>query len=260
MSDTMSIYQPPWKQWAEQFGDSARATFRDTIQFKMEAEAVRELLRSSGERLFDVGCGNGATFTSLAGLGYVPDAVGGCDLLEDFVEIAKGNYPDGVFFPMDISDMQSGGWKCIGDFHPTTVIQKRVLCNLSGRKTQRSAIVRLCDSIPSGCRIILIEPILEGLHKLNMLRTIFGLDMLEEPPFNEYLRKLDILKALEHAGMKDVSIQDHSSTYYIGSRVLQPFLWSEQEPSHDHDINKMFKNLPNREGFGLHWLITAVKG
>jgi hypothetical protein len=59
--------------------------------------------------------------------------------------------------------------------------------------------------------------------------------------------------------MENITTQDHSSTYYIGSRILQPFLWPEQEPSHDHDINKMFKNLPNQEGFGLHWLITATK-
>lgn len=259
MSQDKNIYQAPWKQWAEQFGGSARATFRDTIQFGMEAEAVLKFLRPEGERVFDVGCGNGATFASLKDLGYEPEKAGGCDLLDDFVDIAQRNFPTGVFFPMDISDLDSQGWDRIREFKPTTVIQKRVLCNLAGRKSQRAAMQRLCGVLPSGCRIIFIEPIMEGLHKLNMLRTIFGLDMLEEPPFNEYLRAKDIRNALEAAGMENIEIQDHSSTYYIGSRILQPFLWPDQDPSHDHDINKMFKNLPNQEGFGLHWLITAEK-
>lgn len=259
MSDKSGVYTPPWKEWAAKYGDSARATFRDAIQFEMEAQAVLEQLKDGGERVFDVGCGNGATFSSLKSLGYEPEAIGGCDLLEDFVDLARRAFPAGEFFPMDISDMQSPGWERISAFKPTMVIQKRVLCNLSGRKNQRAAMEKLCASLPSGCRIAFIEPILEGLHKLNMLRTVFGLDMLQEPPFNEYLREMDILNALESAGMEDVQVRDHSSTYYIGSRVLQPFLWPDREPSHDHPVNAMFKDLPNREGFGLHWLITAVK-
>jgi SAM-dependent methyltransferase len=259
MNDGQNAYLPPWKQWAKQYGDSARATFRDTIQFEIEAQAVLEKLNPSGERIFDVGCGNGATFTSLAHLGYTPGAAGGCDLLDDFVEIAKGAVPSGEFFAMDISDLQSPGWARIQDFKPTTVIQKRVLCNLSGRKSQRAAIERLCGVLSSGCKIIFIEPILEGLHKLNMLRTVFGLPMLKEPAFNEYLREVDIRNTLEAAAMREISCRDHSSTYYIGSRIIQPFLWPDKEPSHDHPLNAVFRDLPNIEGFGLHWLITAEK-
>jgi SAM-dependent methyltransferase len=259
MDKDKDIYQAPWKQWAGKYGDSARATFRDTIQFDMEAGVVLDLLKPSGERVFDVGCGNGATFTSLKEQGYTPEAVGGCDLLDDFVDMARKAWSQGNFFRMDISDMQNEGWERIGNFRPTTVIQKRVLCNLSGRKSQRSAIERLCGVLPSGCSIIFIEPILEGLHKINMLRMVFGLDMLKEPAFNEYLREVDIRNALQSAGMERVAVRDHSSTYYIGSRVLQPYLWPDQEPAHDHPLNAIFKDLPNREGFGLHWVITAVK-
>lgn len=259
MSDADDVFTPPWKQWARQYKDGSRATFRDTIQFEMEARAVLERLRPSGERIFDVGCGNGATFTSLARLGYVPEAAGGCDLLDDFVEIACGLVPSGRFFPMDIADMDSPGWESIRQFAPTTVIQKRVLCNLSGRRSQRAAIERLCGVLPAGCCVVFIEPMLEGLHKLNMLRTVFGLDMLREPPFNEYLRETDVRSALESAGMADIAVTDHSSTYYIGSRILQPFLWPDREPSHDHPVNAMFKDLPNIEGFGLHWLTCARK-
>ncbi len=101
---------------------------------------------------------------------------------------------------------------------------------------------------------------MDGLHRLNILKNIFGLPLNHEPPFNEYLRWEDVKFSLEAGGCSEIKKYDYTSTYYIGSRVLQPFLWPDKEPDYHHPINEYFiKHLPNREGFGLHWVISGTK-
>lgn len=259
MAETESGFAAPWKEWAAQYGTSPRATFRDRIQFEMEARTLYSSLSQKGERLLDVGCGNAATFSSLLALGLRPEAMCGCDALEEFVRLSEEAVPSGRFFRIDITDDNDPAWDRITAFGPTTVIQKRVLCNLSGRPSQRKALTRLTRCLPSHCRLLLIEPIMAGLQRLNALRGAFGLEPLNEPPFNEYLRYDDIRTCLEAGSVVDIETMDYTSTYYIGSRVFQPFLWPDAEPDHDHPINKYFAGLPNREGFGLHWLVKGTK-
>ena len=259
MASVNESFEPPWKKWSDEFGNASRATSRDQIQFDMEEKALLALLGNKAERIFDIGCGNGATLKGLLSAGITPGAMGGCDMLADFVETAKKELPGAVLFQMDLMDNAHGGWDKIKDFRPTFVIVKRVLCNLSGRKTQRGAVCHICEQLPSGARITMIEPMMDGLMKLNHLRATFGLELITEPPFNEYLRWADISATLEHSGMKDIRRHDHTSTYHVGSRVLQPFLHPGVEPKYDHPINKFFSGLPVREGFGMHWVISAVK-
>ena len=260
MSQAEEGFVSPWKEWAATYKDSPRATFKDGMQFELEAKEVFAALPREGARVFDVGCGNGASLALLLRMGLVPAAVGGCDILPEFVDLAAKALPGADVFAMDISDPDSGGWERLAAFAPDAVFMKRVFCNLSGRKAQRGALSRICAALPKGARLILIEPMMEGLARLNLLRDAFGLPPLTEPDFNEYPRWKDLSRTLETSGMLDVTKRDHSSAYYVGSRVLQPFFWPDDEPSYDHPVNAYFmKSVPNREGFGTHWIITGVK-
>lgn len=252
-------FAAPWVERAKKFGYSPMATFNDDLQFEMEVTALAGALKETGERIFDVGCGNGATHKLLQERGIVPEAFGGCELLQEFVDLAKTSMPNGTFFHMDINDDASAGWQAIAEFKPTAIIFKRVLCNLAGRRPVRRVLSHLCSVIPPGCRIILIEPILDGLMGLNALRHSLGLPFINEPPFNEYLRWGDLQSTFEISGCTAIQKYDYTSTYYLGSRVLQPFLWKDQPVDYMHPINVAFRDMPNREGFGIHWIIQATK-
>lgn len=259
-ADTQEDFRAPWKEWARLYKDSPRATFRDVLQFEAEVRRLAEALGKGAVRLFDVGCGNGATLVGLLRQGVEPTAIGGCDLLEEFVATANETLAGGRFFRLDLSDMDDPHWGELAAFAPDAAYTKRVLCNLSGRRAQRAALKRVCDLLPPGGRILLIEPFWEGLQNLNRLRAVFGLPPLHEPDFNEYLRWKDVEHVLVEAGFTDIVRQDYSSAYYVGSRVLQPYFWPNDEPSYDHPINHYFmENVPNREGFGLHWFVQAKK-
>ena len=252
-------FNQPWKDRVAKFKKSPEATFKDQIQFDMETRAIFDIISHKDERILDIGCGNGATLEKIIALGASPEAVMGCDIVDDSIKVAAELIPDSDFFEMDISVEDSSGWQRIKAFRPTVVILKRILCNLSGREVQRRALCEICACMPKNGRIIMIEPMVEGLQKLNVLRYIMGLEPLKEPTFNEYLRWGDIRYCLDQSSFVKIDKVDYSSTYYIGSRVLQPFLWPDVEPDYDHPINEYFSKLPNREGFGLHWLITGEK-
>jgi len=257
--DSEKEFKAPWKAWADKYKDSPRATFRDQIQFEMEVKAIYDSISKKGERVLDLGCGNGASFSMLLKLGLKPSAISGGDALDKFINIARKKIPHGDFFIMNLTSKDSICWEKIKDFRPTVVILKRVLCNLSGRKSQRLALARVCRCLPKSCKIIIIEPMQEGLQRLNILRYLFGLEALKEPMFNEYLRWEDIHYCLKKSSCINITKVDYSSTYYIGSRILQPFFWPDVEPDYNHPINKYFSKLPYREGFGLHWIIRAKK-
>jgi len=158
-----------------------------------------------------------------------------------------------------VIDLENDEYDKILNFSPTVVIHKRVLHNLGGRKDQRNHLKKLCSVLPSGCKLLLISAFWEGLLKLNILRNAFGLEPIMESKHNDYSRLYDIKEVLNNNGMSIIKHIDYTSTYYIGSRILQPFLYPVNEPSYDHKINKFFSKLPNIEGFGLHHLIVAKK-
>lgn len=260
MQDPERDFQSPWKEWANKFGNSERATFKDLLQFDLEVKTISNLIKNRNEKIFEIGCGNGVTLMKLMDLGISPLAIGGCDIIKKFIEIAKKRFAKGYFFTMDITNLSDARWRDIYNFAPTTIVIKRVLCNLSGRKQVRDVLRKICSIMRKGCKVVLIEPILDGLQKVNVLRYIFGLDLIQEPVFNEYIRWYDVDYVLRSNSIKNIKKVDYTSTYYIGSRILQPFLWPDKEPQYNHPLNDIFINkLPNREGFGLHWLIYGVK-
>ncbi len=150
--DNIDPFAPPWEDWAKQYGYSKRATFKDELQFDLEVETILKQLAPKGGRLFDVGCGNGATLKKLIDVGLQPEKIGGSDILPEFVELAKKSLPEGDFSVMDISQDSPQTWDVLKRFSPSAIIIKRVLCNLSGRKNQRKALINVCKSLPLGCK------------------------------------------------------------------------------------------------------------
>ena len=244
-----------WDDRLEEFQDSTEVTSNDKYLVNLELDIILEHI-DNDESVFDIGCGNGATIARLIKMGMRPKKIGGCDLSHKMIGMAKENLASEHFMQLDLNN---DDYAAIENFKPTTIIHKRVLHNLGGRANQREHLCRLSEALPVGSKILLISAFVDGLIKLNVLRHVLSLEPATESKINDYSRLVDVKHALEMSGMKIVKDVDFSSTYAIGSRVLQPYLYPDVEPYLTHPINEYFSKLPNIEGFGLHQFIVAVK-
>ena len=249
------IHKMHWDKRAIKYGTNSLVTSKDTIQFGLENDVLIRHINKK-EKIFDVGCGNGATLKTLLDSGLKPIKIGGCDISEKMISIAKKILDSEDLY---VIDLKNDEYDKIFNFSPTVIIHKRVLHNLGGRKDQRHHLKKLSSVLPSGCKLLLISAFWEGLLNLNILRNSFGLKPIMESEHNDYSRLSDVKEVLNNNDMNIIKHIDYSSTYYIGSRILQPFLYPMKEPSYEHEINRIFSRLPNIEGFGLHHLIIAEK-
>ena len=252
---TSNDFIAKWDERLGTFQDSSEVTSNDPYLVDLEIDILHQNI-DEHQRVFDIGCGNGATIARLIKAGINPKEIGGCDLSNKMICMAKEKLGSDNFVQLDL---KNDDFKIIKKFHPTTIIHKRVLHNLGGRDDQRKHFFKLSETLPVGCKILLISAFIDGLIKLNILRHAFSLDPVNESLINDYSRLIDVRYALEESGFKIEKIVDFSSTYAIGSKILQPYLYPDVEPYYTHTINEYFSKLPNIEGFGLHQLFVAVK-
>ena len=244
-----------WDARSDVYYDSAFVTSKDKIQFQIENDILVKNI-CDGEKIFDIGCGNGATIRYLLKSGIKPKDIGGCDISKKMISIAQNVLKNGSFFTLDLI---KNDFSPIEKFCPSIVIHKRVLHNLGGREVQKEHLSKLSNILQPGCKLYLISAFWDGLIKLNILRNSLGLEPIIESVHNDYSRLYDVKFALENSGMIIEDQIDYTSTYYIGSRVMQPFLFPNEKPDYNHFLNKTFSKLPNSQGFGIHQLFIAKK-
>jgi len=73
-------------------------------QFRRFASLAR-IANLTGRRVLDFGCGTAALAQYLVGVGQVPSRYRGVDIVPDFFDAARTNYPDGVYsVPEELAD------------------------------------------------------------------------------------------------------------------------------------------------------------
>jgi ubiquinone/menaquinone biosynthesis C-methylase UbiE len=240
--------------WNSRAALGVNAGSNDVTAKQIEIEAIASYAKD-GMRILDFGCGSGVTALELA-CRYDIDLLG-IDYAEEMVntaqELASGLQTKGR------SHFQVGD---VSSLHTLTerfdmVYSERALINLKNWEEQRDAIAALTDLLVPGGAYVMCENSVEGLEAINELRRNAGLDVINPPWHNRYMRDAEI-EALSLPGVTLEEINYFSSTYYFLSRVVNAWLASGEgiPPSYDAPVNKLALSLPpiGKIGQGRIWV------
>lgn len=249
-----------WTEQSRTHGQSHAASWSDRMAIELE---IREILKhlQDGDRVLDVGCANGFSTVRFAqerriqvrGLDYIPEMVAEAKArLQDLQTIGSVEFATG-----DITHLEE----------PTDrydqVVAIRVLINLGSWERQQHALYECARVTRPGGRVLLSEATLQGWGRLNAFRREWGLPDISMPPFNEYLDE----ERMRHHGVPNLqleAIDDFSSTYFVGTRVLKPLLVQALGAAIDvaapeMEWNRWFAQLPAVGDYGTQRLFTYRK-
>jgi SAM-dependent methyltransferase len=120
----------------------------------------------------------------------------------------------------------------------------RVLINLPTWEDQQKAILESLRVVRPSGTLVISEGFWEPLCLLNSLRLLFRLEPLVEHDFNRYLKKAKLEAWLRELNVA-FEVEEFSSLYYLGSRVLRELIQKEERPWGDYSnpVNKLFYDI-----------------
>ncbi|MDD5311761.1 MAG: class I SAM-dependent methyltransferase [Dehalococcoidia bacterium] len=257
----VELVREVWDEFALKYGMDCRASTPDKYLVELE---VRTLLGhiSPGEKILDVGCGNGFTAINLAEKRHVD--VTGIDISQKMLSIArqmcevrKKHIKSKIRF--ELANILDESFKeILTDESFDVVLTKRVLINLLTWEEQKETIDRIRKLLKPGGRYILMEATEQGHDNINRLRDKMKLGRTAIRWHNNYLDENILLPFLKGI-FDEVKMIDFSSTYYIGSRLIQPVILKliNKEPSYDFFMNKIFSYFPSMGNYGIQKLIIC---
>jgi ubiquinone/menaquinone biosynthesis C-methylase UbiE len=237
-----------WDDQAQTFKESDLATAPDHHYRTMEIERILGHLRD-GQRILDVGCGNGYSTIRFAerlpGSTFV-----GVDYSAPMIDYAnEALKKSGVggrirFMEGDVLDLSN----VAGEFD--AVVSERCIINLRDWTQQQRAILNMAAKLKPAGRLILTENTQEGLASLNALRAEFGLHPIAVRWHNFYLPQTELEEWLPRHFLVE-AVENIGNLYYILSRVLYARLAKNegQEPDYDHPINAIASKLPSLDRY-----------
>lgn len=148
-----------------------------------------------------------------------------------------------------------------------TVISQRCLLNLPSRDQQWKALSEIARVLKAGGTYLMLEGTLQGLKKLNEVRSRLGLGAIPEADekSNWFSNKFDEeelrLKIKEY--FTKVEATQRFGMYFFISRVIHPLLVKPEEPRYDAHINSVAREIamkiPDFEGLGHVALLVIRK-
>lgn len=244
-----------WNSNAEKYKESNWASWGDILAIQLETECIGKYIKN-GDYVLDAGCANG--FSALEQLKTHDNInIVGIDYAENMIKVAKEHETSNLKF-------QLGDIKSI-DYPDNTfdvVYTTRVLINLPTWKDQLTGIRECLRVVKPNGLVILSEGFWEPLVKLNALRQICNLPPLVEHDFNRYLKRNRLEEYLKSNNMQ-YKVEDFSSMYYLGSRLLRELMTDYQNwPGYSNPINSEFCNLSkkfNGGEFGIQMAYVITK-
>lgn len=245
-----------WKSQAEKYASSHKASWQDIYMIEKEIEAISSFL-GDGFKVLDIGCGNGYST-----IRYAKDynlCVKGVDYVEELINAAKDNLKN---FPFSVkSKVEFKVANILELFEPENyydrIITARVFINLNNRENQEKAVHNIRKLIKPNGKALLAEATLGGRERLNALRAECGLSEIPVPSFNFYIDEDWFVKTAKRYFSK-VTVLNHASTYYVGSRVVQPLMLklkgADTAPDPLSEINRLFSALPSYGDYGIQKL------
>ena len=248
-----------WEDKAKEQGVSYKASWEDYYCMQMEIEAVNKLLEDS-DRVLDIGCANGVGTIELAS--KRPLKIKGIDYAEEMIAAAKKGLNENKHILKGEVSFDMGNILHLNEKENCydKVITKRVVINLENLENQIKAAKEVHRVLKPAGVFCMSEASADGLKCINALRREFSLDQLKEPWHNTYIDEDKFIKGIS-VYFEVLDILNFSSTYYIGSRVLQPFINKllNQTPNYLSEINNLFKQLPPYGEYGIQKLFILRK-
>lgn len=245
-----------WKSQAEKYGGSHKASWQDIYVIEKEIEIISSFLQD-GQKVIDIGCGNGYSTIRYA-KDYELD-IEGIDYVDDLINAAKHNLNK---FPYEIkSKINFNAGNILEIDRPENyydrIITARVFINLSNRENQEKALLNCRKIVKSGGKVLLAEATLDGWRRLNSFRVECGLPEIPMPSFNFYIDETWFAETAKRYFSK-VTILNYASTYYVGSRVVQPLVLKlkggDEKINPISEINRFFSMLPSYGDYGVQKL------
>lgn len=246
-----------WKEKAETFRTARDASWGDILMVREVSELVKHL--DNGDTVLDVGCANGSSSIqfvkrkniTLLGIDYVSEMI-------QNAEIAKKKMP--------ALSKKRITFKVGNALHLTVpnnyfdkIICTRCLCNLTSLGQQLKAIRQMWNALRPGGTLLLSEPTIQGLRKLNSIGKYFGLQPLSSPWHNLYLNEQELLEFF--LPLFSISIDYFSSTYYLISRIFYRWIKGDDASKLRRDslFNRIGILLPSIGTWGVQRLYIMKK-
>ena len=233
--------------WDERAQLNETAGTNDFMLKNMEKELLLRRVKP-GASVLDIGCGNGSTLIALAGqLGCTGL---GLDFSESMLDLARAATEAGLdkilaFRHCGVQNLPQdlGLFDC--------AITERCLINLDSEAEQHTAFSSIMLHLRPGGRYFMIEGSIDGFHRLNEQRALFGLEPIG-PPWHNLLFNEEAVRGWASAECVLEEIDSFASTYYLLSRVVYARLAQDSgEPlRYDSPINTIACKLPAHGDYG----------
>jgi ubiquinone/menaquinone biosynthesis C-methylase UbiE len=250
-----------WTQQSRAHQLSPAASWSDRMVIEMEIREVLQRL-ADGDRVIDVGCGNGYSTVQLALQKRI--AIRGLDYAPEMIEQARRRLAD----PGLIERLPGTVEFAVGDITALRersatydkVVVIRVLINLGNWSNQLQALQECVRVLKPGGVLLLSEATLQGWQRMNDFRREWGLPDIPMPPFNQYLDEEQVISAMTPL-LDLVELVNFASTYYVGTRVLKPLLTQAlgaavDVTAPDMEWNRWFAQLPACGDYGTQKLFV----
>ena len=197
-----------------------------------------------GQKVLEIGCGNGVTAIHLAKNCKLK--ITASDYSQEMIKEAKKLAQDQKlkgsveFKCLDVTFLKKS--KARYDL----IYTERVIINLLTWKEQKKAIQNICGLLKRGGFFLMLENSADGLKKINAFRKCIGLNAIQAPWHNRYLNDQEI-QSLKIKGIKLDNIDYYSSVYYFLSRIVNAFLAKHKnnKPDYNSKINRLALSLPS---------------
>lgn len=232
-----------WEKQGRVHEASHCASWGDSYAIELEIETIGRHIRPR-DKVLDIGCANGyATFRQhqacpsarFSGVDYANSMIGQAERLRRERGLGDGRVTFSVASATHLPFQSE-----IFDIAYTT----RVLINLPTWYGQQEAILEALRVVKKGGILLLSEGFWEPLCLLNSVRLLFRLPALQEHDFNRYLKKRTLESWLGARGLA-FEVEDFSSVYYFGSRLLRDLVEANPATGGDYSspVNKAFYDL-----------------
>ena len=197
-------------------------------------EALRYI--PAGQRILDVGCGNGFSTAIFA---KHAEHVVAFDYSEPMIARAKREYGDIKNVTFEVRDILSPLPYPAQSFG--VAVAQRCLINLATWENQQKAIEHIARVVRPGGYFVMQEGTRQGREGLNSLREQMGLPRMPDVPFNSDLDELTLWPFLRRH-FEIVQVRRYG-LYDLVARVVHPLLVAPAQPDYEAKINEIARRL-----------------
>jgi ubiquinone/menaquinone biosynthesis C-methylase UbiE len=246
-----------WKKQAVRFRTSPDASWGDLLM-KREVKVISGHLKD-GDVVLDAGCANGSSSVryvtvkhiTLLGIDYIPQMI-------TYAENARTQLPKQAAARIGFKTGNVLSLRLKDNLYDV-IISTRCICNLTSWSDQRKALLEFYRVLRPGGVLLLSEPVIQGLERLNAVGKSYGLKPLSAPWHNLYVDENRLLSFSRKRFQ--VSIDNFSSSYYFLSRILYRKLMGDDASRLKRDswFNSVGILLPSIGDIGVQRLYVMKK-